>query len=90
MAVDPLDPRRRSAQSFGRIVAETSSYSLVGYVPTNAKHDGTFRKVEVRAMRPGLEVAARRGAAPSDAKIAPPADVSAALAELARTPVLVS
>ena len=44
VAVDPLDPRRRSAQSFGRIVAETSSYSLVGYVPTNAKHDGTFAR----------------------------------------------
>ena len=35
-------------------------YSL-GYTPTNAARDGSFRKVQVKATRRGLRVQARKG-----------------------------
>jgi VWFA-related protein len=47
--------------SLTRIVADLSDYYLIGYASTNAKADGTFRKIDVRVKRPGVEVRARRG-----------------------------
>ena len=44
-----------------RVVADLSSYYLVGYVSTNARLDGRFRAVTVRSRRPGVEIRARRG-----------------------------
>jgi VWFA-related protein len=45
-----------------RIAEETKAYYLLGYVPSNAKHDGSFRKIRVELTRPGrYEVRARRG-----------------------------
>jgi len=47
--------------SLKRIVADLSDYYLIGYASTNAKADGSFRKIDVRVKRPGIEVRARRG-----------------------------
>ena len=56
-----------------RIVADMSSYYLVGYYTKNAKHDGRFRKITVRVKRPGVAVRARRGyKAATEAELAPP------------------
>jgi VWFA-related protein len=92
VAVYPLDPRRHPEASFDRIVAESSSYYLLGYTPTNEKHDGTFRKIDVRTRRPGLRVQARTGyTARNDAARSSTApDVSAALSEMLAAPIAMS
>jgi hypothetical protein len=44
-----------------RILADLSSYYLIGYNSTNTKLDGRFRAITVRVKRPGVQVRARRG-----------------------------
>jgi hypothetical protein len=43
------------------VVRESRTYYLLGYVSSNPKRDGKFRKIEVSVARPGLEVRARKG-----------------------------
>jgi len=43
------------------IADDLTSYYLIGYYSTNAKLDGRFRTIKVRATRPGIEVRARHG-----------------------------
>jgi VWFA-related protein len=55
---------------FRRIVADLSSYYLLGYYSTR-KMDGRFHSIRVRVKRPGVQVRARRGyQAPSGAEVA--------------------
>jgi hypothetical protein len=59
---------------FGRILEDNSSYYVLGYYPTNDRRDGRFRNVDVKVLKPGLRVRARRGyAAPTPGKKADPA-----------------
>jgi VWFA-related protein len=44
-----------------RIVGLNSRYYVLGYYPNDARRDGRFHKIEVRAKRPGLRVTARKG-----------------------------
>ena len=61
-----------------RIVADMSSYYLVGYYTKNAKLDGRFRKITVRVKRPGVNVRARRGyKAATAAELTPPKETAA-------------
>lgn len=46
---------------FERLESDLRNYYLLGYTPTNAAYDGTFRKIEVRVKQSGLTVAARKG-----------------------------
>jgi VWFA-related protein len=47
---------------FKRIANETRAYYLVGYNPTNAARDGSFRKIQVKVPgRKGIQVRARKG-----------------------------
>jgi VWFA-related protein len=50
------------ASGFKRIADETRVYYLVGYNPTNAARDGTFRKIQVklRSLK-GVQIRARKG-----------------------------
>ena len=47
--------------SLARVVADLSDYYLIGYASTNSKIDGSFRRIDVRVKRPGVELRARRG-----------------------------
>ena len=52
-----------------RIAQETRRYYLLGYVPTNPRRDGGWRKIEVKLGRGDVEVRARKGYyAPGGAK----------------------
>jgi VWFA-related protein len=45
----------------GRIGQDSTSYYLLGYKPAKARADGGFRKIEVKVVREGASVRARRG-----------------------------
>jgi VWFA-related protein len=51
-----------------KIDEDRRNYYMLGYVSTNAALDGTFRRIEVKVKRPGLEARARPGylAVPAD------------------------
>lgn len=44
-----------------QIAADTNTYYVLGYQPSNTKYDGKYRKIEVRATRPDVTVRARKG-----------------------------
>ena len=44
-----------------RMMAEASSYYLVGYQTSNGQPDGKFRRLDVKVTRPGLTVRTRSG-----------------------------
>ncbi len=48
-------------KALDEIAADTSSYYVLGYAPTNSTFDGKFRRIAVRVKRPGLTVRARKG-----------------------------
>jgi VWFA-related protein len=47
--------------AFDQISEELRSQYVLGYYPTNAARDGTFRKIRVETTRSGLKVLSRRG-----------------------------
>jgi hypothetical protein len=84
------------AAGMKRIVDDVSAYYLLGYYSTNTAHDGRYRRIEVKAKAPGLNVRARRGYyapsnkagrevfTPAPAGPEPPKGLDAALGELSR------
>jgi VWFA-related protein len=82
---------------FSRILEDNSSYYVLGYYPTNEKLDGRFRTVQVKVLKPGVKVRARRGyVAPVPAKKDKPAKgstaekTSPALRDALESPIAVS
>jgi VWFA-related protein len=78
------------AGAMDRIVAETSSYYLLGYTSSNVRKDDKLRHLRVEVTRPGLRVRARSGyvaASPKPPKRSTPGDIPPALAELVRSPL---
>ena len=49
------------AKALNEVAADTSSYYVLGYRPTNTAFDGKFRAVTVRVKRAGVSVRARKG-----------------------------
>ena len=49
------------ATGLARIVRENSTYYVLGFSSTNDRREGRFRRIRVRATRPGLVVRARTG-----------------------------
>jgi VWFA-related protein len=81
---------------FSRILEDNSSYYVLGYYPANDKRDGRFRNVQVKVLKPGLRVRARRGyVAPTAAKKAEaaketPARTSPELRDALDSPIPIS
>jgi VWFA-related protein len=50
--------------TFARIIADNSSYYVLGYYSNDNGRDNRFRRVDVRVRRPGLQVRARKGYTP--------------------------
>jgi VWFA-related protein len=48
-------------RAFGMIVRDTSTYYVIGYQPDNPVMDGKYRKIELKARVPGLNIRARQG-----------------------------
>ncbi len=49
------------AQAFREIAEELRTQYLLGYTPTNSRHDGSFRRIRVRVRSGDYKVLARRG-----------------------------
>jgi VWFA-related protein len=50
-----------TSPAFQQIANELRTQYLLGYVPTNTRHDGAFRKIRVRVRNGDYRVQARRG-----------------------------
>jgi VWFA-related protein len=50
-----------TAAAFQEIAKELRTQYLLGYTPTNTKHDGSFRKIRVQVRNGDYKVQARRG-----------------------------
>jgi len=50
-----------TAAAFEEIANELRTQYLIGYTPTNTKHDGAFRKIRVQVHNSDYKVQARRG-----------------------------
>jgi VWFA-related protein len=49
------------AKGIQKIAAESQTYYLLGYHPTNTARDGRFRKIDLDVDRKGVDVRARKG-----------------------------
>jgi VWFA-related protein len=55
--------------AYDAIARELSSQYSIGYYPTNLRHDGKYRRIDVKVSRPGLYVQTRAGYyAPDDTR----------------------
>jgi VWFA-related protein len=50
-----------TSPAFQQIANELRTQYLLGYMPTNTRHDGAFRKIKVRVRNGDYKVQARRG-----------------------------
>jgi VWFA-related protein len=48
-------------QAFDELSDELRQQYVLGYYPTNPKHDGSFRKIKIEVNRPDLRILCRRG-----------------------------
>jgi VWFA-related protein len=55
------DNDRELGDAFQQISDELRSQYSIGYSPTNDKHDGSYRRLDVRIRQGGLRVQARKG-----------------------------
>ncbi|HWR37814.1 MAG TPA: VWA domain-containing protein [Clostridia bacterium] len=52
---------KKLREAFQQISNELRSQYSIGYTPTNQKHDGTYRKVEIKTTAEGFKVQSRKG-----------------------------
>ena len=79
---------------FSRILDDNSHYYVLGYYASNEKRDGKFRTVQVKVLKPGYTVRARKGYVAAKGKPETPKNAatgtSADLREALASPVPVS
>jgi VWFA-related protein len=56
-----IDRRTTLQQAFDELQEEMRSQYAIGYTPTNAEKDGTFRKIEIKTSDKDWKVQARKG-----------------------------
>ncbi len=56
-----FDGREDLSLAFAQVAQELASQYSIGYYSTNRKHDGKFRKVEVKVTKPGLRARTKKG-----------------------------
>jgi VWFA-related protein len=56
-----VSSEKKLEQAFDQISEELRSQYLLGYYPSNTKHDGGYRKIKVEPANKDLKVLARRG-----------------------------
>lgn len=56
-----VDKKHDMSQAFQQIADELRTQYLLGYTPADKRHDGAFRRIQVKVDQPGLKVQARRG-----------------------------
>lgn len=65
LAVDTGGMMIRNENNIGRaldtVAADTGTYYVLGYQPSNTTFDGKYRKIEIRVKQPDLRVRARQG-----------------------------
>ena len=75
-------------ESLAQMVRENSSYYVLGFVSSNDRRDGRYRRLEVRARRPGLTVRARDGyIAPSRSQPRTEATPAAGIRDVIASPI---
>jgi VWFA-related protein len=64
-----FDGNENLQDAFAQVAKELASQYSIGYYSSNPKHDGKFRKVEVKLNKPGLVARTKKGyTAKKDAK----------------------
>ena len=56
-----VDAKHDVSQAFQQIADELRTQYLLGYVPTNTRHDGSFHKIQVKVRNQDYKIQARRG-----------------------------
>jgi VWFA-related protein len=52
---------KKLAEAFSQLLDELRSQYVLSYYPSNAEHDGRFRKIKIEVTRPDTRVLARKG-----------------------------
>ncbi len=60
LAFFPTSPKDLDP-AYEKVVAEIRAQYTIGYLSTNTKTDGSWRKVDIKLKRPGLKVRSRKG-----------------------------
>ncbi len=56
-----FDGMQDLSYAFAEVAKELASQYSIGYYSSNQKHDGKFRKVEVKVDKPGLVARTKKG-----------------------------
>lgn len=59
--VIPVHNDKTMNKAFDEIAEELRSQYVLGYIPANTAHDGTYRKIKVETTQPGTKILSRKG-----------------------------